>query len=53
MENTLIRFEVYQYISFILSCSLFFYMAANFVRWFITESIPKKLTAERKSGFFN
>lgn len=37
-----IRFEVFQYISFILSCSLFFYMVTHFVRWMIRETLPRE-----------
>ncbi len=38
----MIRFEVIQYISFVLATSLFFYMFTAFLNWFILKCKPKK-----------
>jgi hypothetical protein len=38
----MIRFETFQYISFVLACSLFIYMSISIVTWWIKEVKPKK-----------
>lgn len=43
MEDIIIRFEVYQTISFTLAFSLFVYMGMRLARFIITTATPKKL----------
>lgn len=38
----MIRFETFQLISFVLACSLFFYMLTAFLTWFIDQCKPKR-----------
>jgi hypothetical protein len=40
--DTPIRFETWQYISFVLAFSLFMYMGVQLIRWFVRELKPKK-----------
>ena len=47
----MIRFEIFQYISFVLACSLFLYMVVQYVRWFITGLVPK--TKLKHTPFLN
>lgn len=44
--NEFIRFETFQYISFVLACSLFFYFVTQFIRWFVGRIIPKKISEQ-------
>lgn len=48
MTETIIRFEIFQYISFVLTASLFLYMTVAFLRWFING-----LKVKRPSAYFN
>lgn len=38
----MIRFETFQLVSFVLSASLFVYMAGGLAKYFISGLIPKK-----------
>jgi hypothetical protein len=38
----IIRFEMFQYLTFVISTSLFLYMTIAFIKWFINECKPKK-----------
>lgn len=41
----MIRFETFQYITFILSSSLFLYFTVGFLNWFIDTLKVKKVSA--------